>query len=305
MLPLASAVRKSETAPMRKLPFLLALGWAVAAGSGSVMAQVELELLVPQDQFLRDEPVPIKVRITNRSGQTLRLGEGNDWLTFNVEVPGRGPVERVGAPPLASPFELESAHQATREVDLQPWFDLGQPGRYSVSVTLRVRQWDREMMAKPRPFEIVRGAKLWEQEIGVPGAGQPEVRKFILQQANYRKQMKLYLRISNESDTHAYAVMPLGPVVSFGRPEAQVDELSNLHVLFQTGARSFFYEVVSPTGVLSTRQSYDYGPVRPTLRLNDAGRITVAGGIRRMAATDLPVIASTPPADKDVAPPAK
>jgi hypothetical protein len=305
---------------MRILPIALIL---LLAGGVRLSAQVDLEIQIEQEQFLRDEPVPVKVRITNRSGQTLRLGEGNDWINFAVDSLSGGPVERTGTVVTASPFELESAHVATREVNIQPGFDISQTGRYSLSATLRIRQWDKDLSAKPKAFEIVRGARIWEQEVGVPGTtGVPEVRRYALQQANYRKQLKLYVRVSNDTDTYAHQVLPLGTLVSFGRPEAQVDEQSNLHVLFQTGARSFQYVSVTPSGVLTVRQTYDFGNRRPSLRAGETGRIGVFGGIRRLAATDLPpstdVPATTetnaapaavpppspdrPPADKDVQP---
>jgi hypothetical protein len=274
----------------------------LAFWTAQVTAQVEAELILEQDLFLRDEPVLVKVRITNRSGQTLRLGEGNDWISFEVDANGM-PTPRIGEQMVAMPFELASAQVVTREFNVQPWFEISSPGRYSVAATVRLKQWDRQISAKPKLFEVTRGAKLWEQEVGVPTtAGVPETRRFILQQANSRKQLKLYVRVSNEPDNFAFQVLPLGPLVSFGRPEAQVDEQSQLHVLFQTGARSFQYSVITSTGLLTTRQTYDYASNRPMLRLNESGRIVVAGGSRRMAANDLPPIA---PTTQDVAPPAK
>jgi hypothetical protein len=36
------------------------------------------------------------------------------------------------------------------------------------------------------------------------------------------------------------------------------------------------------------RQTYDYTATRPVLRANDEGRIFVAGGARRMTASDIP-----------------
>ena len=266
-------------------------------------AQVDVEISVAQEQFLRDEPVSVKVRITNRSGQTLHLGEGNDWITFAVEANGR-PAQHIGEPAIAAPFELVSAHTATREFNVQPWFEMSSPGRYTVSATLRIKQWQREVAGKPKAFEITPGARLWEQSVGLPtSGGVPETRRFILQQANYRKQLKLYVRVSNEPDTFAFQVQPLGPLVSFGQPEAQVDEQSHLHVLFQTGARSFQYAVITPNGELTSRQTYDYSSTRPSLRLNDDGKIVVAGGNRRMAANDLP--AASVPSTQDVVPAAK
>ena len=53
--------------------------WVETAGlflalAFAAQAQVSVELLIDQEQFLRDESLPVKVRIVNRSGQTLHFG---------------------------------------------------------------------------------------------------------------------------------------------------------------------------------------------------------------------------------------
>jgi glycine/D-amino acid oxidase-like deaminating enzyme len=81
-------------------------------------------------------------------------------------------------------------------------------------------------------------------------------------------------------------------MVSFSKPECQIDKSSNLHVLYQTGARSFNYSVINPDGRLLVRQTYDYSDTRPVLRIDREGRILIGGGVRRSSSDDLP-----PPAD--------
>src|SRR5206468_4599400 len=63
--------------------------WVLCLGAACVLlpqahAQLSVEILPDQEQVLKDESVPIKVRITNRSGQTLKLGNETNWLTFTV-----------------------------------------------------------------------------------------------------------------------------------------------------------------------------------------------------------------------------
>ncbi len=252
-------------------------------------AQVTVEVVMEQEQFLRDEPLPVKVRITNRSGRTLRLGQDNEWLAFAIESPDGVVVSKLAEPQVSGVFTLESAQVATRLVDLMPCFDLSQPGRYTVSATVRIKEWNDEVTGKPRPFEIVRGTRIWEQGFGLPGsASVPEARKYTLQQANYRKQLKLYLRLTDLNEQRVFRVFPLGPLVSFSQPEAQVDKASYLHALFQTGARSFLFYVINPEGEVIVRQTHDYAATRPTLRGSDEGRIFVAGGARRVTAGDVP-----------------
>src|SRR5688572_5133128 len=276
---------------MRILPLTVL---ALMASALAAASQVAVEIVMEQEQYLREESLPVKVRVTNHSGQTIRLGTDNEWLSFAVESVDNGVVSKVADVPVTGEFLLESAHVATRKVDLMPGFDLTQAGRYTVTATVRIKEWNDETTSKPKPFEIVRGTKLWEQEFGVPtAAGPPEMRKYVLQQANYRKQLRLYARLTDASENKIIRVFPIGPLVSFSRPEAQVDQTSFLHVLFQTGARSFLFLMLSPDGDVVVRQTYDYTTTRPVLRANEQGRIYVAGGARRPTATDIPAPLAT------------
>src|SRR5207253_2184787 len=157
-------------------------------------AQVSVDLALEQDQFLPGESLEVGVRITNFSGQTLHLGKDNDWLHFTIEGRDNYIVPTSGAVPVEGEFEVDSSSVATRRVDVAPYFALTRPGRYLVTATVKLKQWDQELVSKPRAFNIIAGTKLWEQDFGVPNAaGQPpEVRKYALQQAIHLKQMKLY-----------------------------------------------------------------------------------------------------------------
>jgi hypothetical protein len=264
------------------------------AGLSSAYAQVTVEVTQDQDQFLPGEAIITAVRITNRSGQTLRLGAEDNWLTFSVESREREVVPRTGEVSVTGEFLLESSKVATKRVNLAPFFAADVQGRYSVVATVRIKNWNREITSQPKKFDIIEGAKLWEQEIGVPQSDgstnqTPEIRKYILQQANYLKsQLRLYLRLTDASGAKAFRVFPIGPMVSFGRPEPQVDKFSNLHVLYQDRPHSFNYSVFNPDGEVILRQTYDYVNTRPRLRPDGEGRITVAGGLRRVTPDDWP-----------------
>ncbi len=252
-------------------------------------AQVSVEVLMDQEQFLRDESLPLKVRINNLSGQTLLLGQDTDWLTFQVLNQNGLNVTKTGPVPVQEEYALQSAQAAIRRVDIMPYFDLSRPGRYSVTATVKIKQWNQEFTSRPKSFEIASGFKIWEQEFGVPGSkGPPEVRKYTLEQANYVKRMMLYLRLTDAKDSQVYRVLPLGPLVSFSRPEAQVDKSSNLHVLSQAGGWGFIYVAVNPQGTVLLRQRYEYTATRPVLRSTEDGRVVVVGGIRKVNEDDFP-----------------
>lgn len=266
-----------------------AAGFVLVVLAFAAPAQISVELALDQDQFLRDESLPVKVRIVNRSGQTLRFSPGADWLSFNVETRDGKVVQKAGDLPGLEEFSLDSSMVATRLVDLSRAFNFELPGRYNMTAIIKVHEWNEEFASKAKPFEIVRGTKLWEQEFGIPSENQaPEVRKYVLQQANYQKRLMLYLRVTDMNERFTYRCFPVGPLVSFNRPEAQVDRVSNIHLLFQTGARSFRYAVYNPSAELLVRQYHEYGRTRPALRMNDAGGIFVSGGTRRILADDVP-----------------
>ena len=255
-------------------------------------AQVTVEIVLDEDQFLPRETLRAGVRITNFSGQTLQFGADPDWLRFTVERKDGNLVPQQGEIPVQGEFDVETSTVATKRVDIAPYLNLVKPGRYQIIATVRVKQWEKELVTKPKAFDVISGTKLWEQDIGVPGAAgenrPPEVRKYALQQALHVRQMKLYVRVTDETESHFFGVFPLGPLVSFSVPEHQIDKTNNLHVLYQTGSRSFNYSVINPDGQLVARQTYDYTASRPVLRAVPEGRVVVTGGLRRMALDDVP-----------------
>jgi len=272
--------------------------------TGALWAQVSgisVVLTFEQDQFLPDEDLRVGVRIINRSGQTVQFGKEADWVTFSVEAEKDNlVVSKLGEVPVAGEFTLNSAQTGTPRFNLTPYFNFRQPGRYRVTATVKIPQWSRDITTKPQYFNIINGVPLVnlpELEIGVPPpAGVtnavPEVRKYVLQKATYLKTLRLYFRLTDASGFKTLRVFPIGPMVSFGQPEAQIDRFSNLHVLHQVGAKAFNYCVINPDGRLLIRQTHDYTTTRPALRADSESRIFVTGGTRRFSASDFPAPAT-------------
>jgi len=258
----------------------------------SARAQVEVELLMDKDQFLPRESLLVGVRITNMSGQSLLLGRDEGWLRFDLESIQQMPLRKLGQLPVAGEFKIESSQVATKVVDLAPGYLLTQPGRYRLSATVYIKEWDQTLSSKPRSFEVIKGTKLWEQQFGMPQVNRttnqpPEVRKYSLVSAYAMNRLQLYVNLTDATENQFYQVLPLGPVVSFGEPEAFIDRHSQLHALFQTGARSFQYVVVRSSGQITVRQTHEYLGSRPRLLPDGKGGYWVLGGVRRPTAEDL------------------
>lgn len=263
---------------------------ALSAGAQIISVQVLLE----SEQYVPNEPLIAKVRINNSSGQTLRLGDDPNWLTFVIES-HQGPyVRMLKLPDVMGGFELESSHTATKHVDLAPCFDLSKIGRYNVTATVRAPGFTTAYASPTKWFHIANGKPLKEMVFGTPANiapagpdGEPEVRKYILVQAQSGYDSKLYARVTDRYDNNI-KVVPLGTLISFSKPVPQLDKWSNLHVLFETGGRTFSYSAINPDGLLIARETHEYSDTKPTLGTTDEGRILVHGGQRRPAADDVP-----------------
>ena len=207
---------------MRKFISVILL---VSAWLPGAVAQVVVEVTLEQEQFLPGEALPVAVRVSNRSGQTLHLGTQPDWLTFSVESRDGFIVRKNGETPVLGEFTLESSQVATKRADVEPYFTLTRPGRYHINATTRIKEWEGQVTSPPKIFDIIEGTKVWTQEFGVPATAKtnepPEVRRYTLLHANYlRSQLRLYFRLTDVAESKVFKVIPLGNVVSFGRPEA-------------------------------------------------------------------------------------
>ena len=275
---------------MKTFPILLAL---VLAMSGRASAQVSVELSQGREQFLPGEAMPLAVKITNTSGRQLHFGAEPDWLTFSVESLDGFTVIKNAEVPVMGEFDLESSMQGTKRVDIGPYFQMTQPGRYKVTARLRIKDLEAETASGPQTFDIITGAKLWEQEFGVPATnGVPEMRKFVLEKASYvNSSMRLFVQLSDAAEARIYKTAELGQMTSFSRPEGQVDRYSVLHVLWQSGAQAFDYCEVDPAGTLIRHEVYDeINNSRPRLVVNDNGEVLVAGGVRQPKPGEIPPV---------------
>ena len=282
---------------------LVLLGWFSAA------AQVTVEVVLDQKQFLPRETLPLTVRITNRSGQPLHLGAKSNWLKFSVTTENNSVVSQIADVPVVGEFDLDSSETAIKHVDIAPYFNLAREGSYRVVAVVRINDWNDEIYSPPQSFDVIDGARLWSQSFGIPMSPDvtnrmPEVRKYTLEEANYlHSQLRMYVEVSDEAELHIYSVRAIGPMVSFSQPEARLDRVNRLHVLYQSGARVFTYSMIDTDGNIVRQENYDYLDSRPRLKLDDNGDIIVLGGVRRVKATDVPLV--LPPAPVPTSAPAK
>ncbi len=257
-------------------------------------AQISVEVTFDQEQYFANERLLAAVRITNLSGRTLALGTTDDWLDFAVESDDGNVVRQLVDPlPVKGEFDLPNSARATRRVNLAECFEMTRVGRYRVTALVRIPELDFEVVSPRAAVNIVRGTTVWEQTFGMPlkpgdPPGTVEIRRYELVQAMNAKSVQLYLRLSDQSGFKVFKVFPLGPLLTFSRPEGRVDRQGNLHALFQVSARLFTYHVVGPDGEHKIRQTYQYTSSRPRLHTDANAEVSVIGGYRVENDTDLP-----------------
>lgn len=286
-------------------------GWIALwfAGALAVQGQISLELSMEQKQFLPAERIPVVVRVQNNTGRTLKLGVRPDWLVFSIESLGGRGVARTRDMALDGEFDLETAERAKFTVDLAPYFDLQRPGTFRVICQMRNPVADEIIESAPAQFDIIHGTKLWSQEFGIAPSGSTngpvERRMYHLQQANHLERLRLYVRVTDATETLTYAVFPAGAMASVSRPQPVIDKDGRLHLLHQYGMRSYTYHRVEPDGMVSVRQTWEIGPRRPELRMNDSGEVIVIGGTRRVTSADIPVSKTAQAGTRDEIEPSK
>ncbi len=272
---------------MKTILQILAAAWL---GTATLSAQILVEVTFDSESYLPNEPMIAKIRVSNNSGQPITFGQDDHWLALEVEGENHRLVNQVATLPVLGEFSLQSSENGTKKIDLAPVYELAKPGRYYVTATVHVTGWKDAFASKTKWVDVSSGVRVFETTFGMPaatGTGAPEVRKFVLHQANH-KQMVLYARLTDETESKTYNVLALGSLLSFSKPEPQLDRWNNMHVLFQFNARAFNYCVVTPEGFLLKRETWEYTDSRPILKVSEDGHINISGGVKKSRNTDLP-----------------
>src|SRR5271166_4228099 len=99
---------------MKRIGFVAALLLLFVSPLHAQLSGVSASLQLDQDEYLPDEDVQLKVRITNRSGQTVILGTDNGWISIAITGDNNFICPKLGDLPVQGEFSLLSGEVGTR-----------------------------------------------------------------------------------------------------------------------------------------------------------------------------------------------
>ncbi len=256
--------------------------------AGTALAQIQVDLKFKRLQYIAYEPVIATVRITNLAGRDIDLRDGNGQSWFGFEVSARD--ERVVAPiRLASegPLQIEAGQTVTRKVNLAPRFSINELGPYHVRAHVFFADLNKFFYSQTRVFQVGDARPIWQRTVGVPedqpGAG--GTRTYSLLSNRFPDHTKLYVRVEDKSTGAVYSTFPLGPVIAFDEPQAELDRANQLHILHCSAPRAWSYSRIGLDGKLLARSTFMETKSRPRLQRAADGAIAVKGGLRDQPAS--------------------
>lgn len=269
--------------------------WMLMAGT--LHSQIDVDLSIGNDRYVAGEPIRAIMDISNKSGQTITVGNIPGWADISVEQKSGGVALKTGSLSTTEGISIASGKRYKIPVDLTQLYLLHQPARYSVKLNLNVVGWNQPFTAKEIIFDVVKGNLVWSQNFSTPtirdSDGSLPTLTWNLITNSSKTGNHLLVQVDQKEEGKILRTIPVCKLLSFSSPEARVDPISNLHILCQYGQNTFTYNVYNPIGELLVRLTYQAAPAKPTLEYNQDGLVEVKGGIRVAMDTDyLPDLAS-------------
>lgn len=255
----------------------------------STFAQVRVDMALNRSLFIRYEPLIAVITITNMSGRELQLADdGNHkWFSFHIEAVGNAGTVRL-VPPYnpdysLSPVQIGAGESIKRAVNITPLYPISDFGVYRVRATVYDAQTKRYFSSNPPlNVEITEGRTLWEQTVGVPegDAQGGSTRTLTMLSHRLPNMTQLYLRIEDRQSGKIFCTHQLGRMLSFVKPEVQIDASNQIYILQNTAPKSYLFTQVGLDGQILERKQYSgTNENRPTLRRDPSGVYQVVGGI--------------------------
>ena len=255
--------------------------------SGAANAQIQVQLKFNRLQYIAYEPLIATVTITNRAGRDidLRDEDGQHWFGFEVT---RNEGQSIGSAttPESPPLRIEASRSVTQKINLTPLFPMQEFGAYHVRAHVYFADVGRYFYSPVKVIEITDARPIWKQSVGVPGSTglSGDARTYSLMTNRFPDHTSLYVRVEDENRGIVYATYPLGHVIAFDDPQAEIDRENRLHVLHCVAPRAWSHATIGLNGQLLARSTLLETKTRPHFKRSVDGDVAVVGGMAESAA---------------------
>jgi hypothetical protein len=257
-------------------------GLLLLAGTLAAHAQMQVDISLKRNLYIRYEPILVTVTITNMTGAELSLSDSgaHKWFGLQVETLDGRPIPPSGGDYLNQPLELGPQQKITRTVNLTPIFPISEFGSYRVQAAVFSQQTNRFFTSPALNFEITEGRLLWQKTVGVPdrSPGTGTSRTVTLLSHRLPQSTYLYIRIEDPHAGTVFCTHQLGRFLTFGSPNVMLDRLNNVHILQNIAPKSYVYSKIGLNGEVLDRKAYNEFSTRPALRRGSDGSVLVVGG---------------------------
>jgi len=282
------------------MPMLINRQWTIGLGAviglmalpAWVAAQIAITLTLPSAKALLYEDVIATVVIQNNSGQMLTMDSNRGPVRFwlDIERDGGRIVSRRNNAPLVSDVAIMPGEVRTFEFNVPRLYAMRSLGLYKMRAGVEMN--GAHYVSPETTLEIVGGFEFQRLTAGVPGDAYA-TRTYILSYFQSEGVENIYLRIE-DADKTVFGMFNLGRVVRVRPTEIKVDEVGNVHVLFQTMGMGFVHTAFTPFGVQLFAKTYTGARGRASLAQQPNGQITVPEGIETaVSPTPAPPAATT------------
>ncbi len=263
-------------------PFLAAFLVLAALLTGA-QAQLIVDLNMGKKVYVAYEPMDVTVTVMNRSGQDIVLAGPNktSWLSFEIQrdrdlVPPRATI------PATKPFLLRDGESMQKKITLNQIYPMGDYGTYQMRASVYLPTFQKFYSSGVKKVNVTSGNKVWKQEYGRRdfATGRANLREYSLLTHNTGSTSELYVRVRDQNNRKVLTTYSIGKLVNVGDPQVTLDRENNLHVLHMGAPRSYAHTIIDGEGKVLKQELYrDGSQSRPSLKINQAGGVRVAGGV--------------------------
>lgn len=294
--------------------FLCAAAWCLNA-------QIGLGLEVSQKNYLKYEPVYVRVTMKNFTAHPIVFGEAEKLRgTLGFEIKRMNdrnsdyiPLISKSVEPKVDSTIIASGGIATFTFDISRYYYVPNTGAYSVRAVVRHPQLPNEYLSASRYFTVVPGIKLWSTEVGVPdyiiegGKATPSkvldskkddelLKTRSVSAYSYFTGMDTVYTVEVRDRENIYLQRRLGFDIGGNlRPQFMIDFLSRVNVIVAASPKVFIYYQFSLNGDLEKTQVLMKTGSSPTLVSDsNTGFVSIAGGREAKIDIDYEEIKSVP-----------